>query len=73
MTTYANTLIWRLYAAASGERGQSIGSFMLVVLFAAVACGIAYVLIISGDIIGGSEGAGPHVEQPHFEPPNPLD
>ena len=73
MTTYANLWLGRLYLAARGEHGQSIGSFMLVVLFAAVACGIAYVLIVSGDVIGGGEGAGPQIEQPNFNPPNPLD
>lgn len=73
MTTYANVWLWRIFIAARGERGQSLGSFMLVVLFAAVACAIGYVLIESGGIIGGGEGAGPHIEQPNFQPPNPLD
>lgn len=73
MIRYASDYYWRLVVATSSERGQSMGSFMLVVLFAAVACAIGYVLVMSGDIIGGGEGAGPHIDQPNFEPPNPLD
>lgn len=74
MTDAVNGLIIRAVLVLSGERGQSMSSFSLVLFFAIVAVGIGAVLVMSGDIIGGgSEGAGPHIEQPNFEPPNPLD
>lgn len=70
MMRYANEWILRLMIAASGERGQSVGSFMLVLLFAIVAAGIAGILLYADDIGGGQK---PEVEVPNFEPPNPLD
>jgi hypothetical protein len=70
MTRAIENLTIRLLLATSGERGQSIGSFSLVLLFAIVAGAIAAVLLMSGDIGGGQN---PTVEAPNFEPPNPLD
>lgn len=72
MTDYVNVKILRLMMAVSSECGQSAGSFMLVLLFAIVAAGIAAILLYSGDS-GDFGGQRPEVEMPNFEPPNPLD
>lgn len=66
-----NGLIIRTIIALPGERGQSISAFSLILFFALVAVGIAAVLLMSGDFLGGDQNS--EFNAPNFEPPNPLD